>query len=119
MDTAILKTAVAMSHRGFESLSLRQCDLSGHTGRLSQDMVDVLSGEGLVVAAGIDGQRAQQGAVLREYPHLGVSDQDRYPLALVGLAHGDVTKAAQVAEGDPALLVDAVATDPEVDWGLR
>jgi hypothetical protein len=78
-------------------------------------MVDVLSGERLVVAAGIDGQRAQQGAVLGEDSYLSVGDQDRHPLALVSLAHGDVTKAAQVAEGDPAFLVDAVATDPEVD----
>src|SRR5947199_1506972 len=100
---------------GFDSPSRHQCCVSGHTGRLSQDMVDVLSAQRLVVASRVEGQLADEEAVLVDHADVVVGNEEGYALPFVGLADRDVSKAAEIAEGDPTFGVDAVPPDPEVD----
>src|SRR5438105_12799745 len=100
---------------GFDSLPAHQCCVSGHTGRLSQDMVDVLSAQRLVVASRVEGQLADEEAVLVDHADVVVGNEEGYALPFVGLADRDVSKAAEIAEGDPTFGVDAVLPDPEVD----
>jgi hypothetical protein len=74
--------------------------------------------EGLVVAIGIQGEFADQGAVLGHNAHVLVGDEEDHALALVGLADPDVAEAAEVAEGDAARFVHLVVPDTELRWFL-
>jgi hypothetical protein len=100
---------------GLESHAFGDCCVSGHTGRLSQDIVDVLSAQRLVVASRVEGQLADEEAVLVDHSDVVVGNEEGYALPFVGLADGDVSKAAEIAQGHPTLGVDAVPADPEVD----
>ena len=71
----------------------------------------------LIVAGGVEGQLADQGAVVGEDPDVLVGDQEVNGFAAVSLAAPDVVEAAEVAEGDRAGLVDAVVADAEVGLG--
>jgi len=68
--------------------------------------------QGLVVAAGIEGEGTEQAAVVGQDANVLVGHEQGDALVLVGGAEADVVDAAEVAEGDPAALVDAVVTDP-------
>ena len=92
-----------------------------HGGHLSQDIVDSSPAEGdaarLVVAGGVEGQLADQGAVVGEDPDVLVGDQEMDGFAAVSPADADVVEAAEVAEGGLAGLVDAIVADAEVGLG--
>jgi len=70
-------------------------------------------------ACGVEGELANQGAVLGQDPDLCIGDQQPHPLAGIGAADGDVAEPAQVAEGDPARAVYAVLANAEVDGWNR
>ncbi len=71
----------------------------------------------LVIAGRVEGQLAEKGAVLAEDADLFVGHQNVDTQPDVGSAHADVVETAEVAQGDPAALVDAVVADPEVGLG--
>jgi len=70
---------------------------------------------GLVIAAGIEVQLAEQGPVLADHPDVLVGHQEADGHAGVSTPQADVTEAAEVAEGDPALLVHPVVADAVVN----
>jgi hypothetical protein len=74
---------------------------------------------GLVVPGGVQGQLAEEGAVVGEDPDVLVGDEEVDEFAAVGSADADVVEAAEVAEGDLAGLVDVVVAHPEVGGGAR
>src|SRR5205085_2716148 len=112
---AVLKTAVAARPPGVQIplppplLCLRtyRTPVSRHG--------DVLSAQRLVVASRVEGQLADEEAVLVDHADVVVGNEEGYALPFVGLADRDVSKAAEIAEGDPTFGVDAVPPDPEVD----
>jgi len=67
--------------------------------------------EGLVVAGGVDGQRAEEFALLGHDPDLSASREDVDRFVPVSGSDADVSEPAPVAQGDRAGLVDAVMTD--------
>jgi hypothetical protein len=69
---------------------------------------------GLVVATGVQGELAQQLAVLGDDPHLQISDQDQDAGAGVAAAQADVVEPTVVAQGDDAGAVDLVVADAVV-----
>jgi len=60
----------------------------------------------LIVAGGVEGQLADQGAVVGEDPDVLVGDQEMDGFAAVSPADPDVVEAAEVTEGDLAGLVE-------------
>src|SRR5215468_10706233 len=130
---AVLKTARALTRpRGFESHTLRNCDVSGHRGHpepTSGFGVFALAGVGgcgsgraaggLVVAGGAGGELAEQ------FAGGGVDDADVAVLGEqqdvgsgVGSADADVVEAAAVAHGDRPGGADDVAADTVVGVGV-
>ena len=75
--------------------------------------------EGLVVPCRIEGQLAEELAVLAEDADVGVGDEEADGGALVGAPHADVVQAAEVAQRDAAGLVYAGLSDAEVPRGGR
>src|SRR4029077_4078444 len=89
--------------RGFESLWPPHCPVSGDRGRLSREIVDQSrpgGAERLVVAARVEGELAEQAAVLANDANVLVGDEQADGLAGVGAAEADVVEAGEVAEGD-------------------
>ncbi len=86
---------------------------------MSRDIVDISTpSDRLVVAAGIEGELADQLARVRvEDPDVAVGDEELDRPALVGPAEADVVQLAVVAQGDGAAGVDLVVADPEVGLG--
>jgi hypothetical protein len=68
--------------------------------------------EWLVAAVGVEGDLAEQGAVGGDDADVGAGDQEEDLAVAVGGADRDVAQLAEVAQGDLALGVDAVATNP-------
>ena len=54
---------------------------------------------GLVVPGGVQGQLAEEGAVVGEDPDVLVGDEEVDEFAAVGSADADVVEAAEVAAG--------------------
>src|SRR5581483_7331936 len=73
--------------------------------------------EGLVVAGRVDGEGAQELAVLGDDSDVGAGHEEAHLAVLVLDAHRDVAESAQVAEGQLAEAVDLVAAHAVVDWG--
>src|SRR5207245_8170614 len=71
--------------------------------------------EWLVVAGGVDGESAEQFAVLGHDADLSTSHEDVDRLVAVSRSDADVSEAAAVAQRHGAGLVDAVATDAVLD----
>jgi hypothetical protein len=69
----------------------------------------------LVIARGVEDQFAEQRAVLANHPDVLVSHQRADGHTGVGTSQADVAEAAEVTEGDPALLVHPVVPDAVVD----
>ena len=90
---------------------------------MSQDIVHrPAATERLVAAVGVDGELAEQGAVGGDDAHVGAGDKEEDLAVAAGGADWDVAQLAEVAQGDFALGVDAVATRPVVGgcfglWG--
>src|SRR5713226_3974377 len=71
------------------------CDVSGHRGHLSQDIVDGCGRAArLVVAARIEGQLAKQLTVLADDPHVCIGNEQPDALALVCSTDVDVMQPA-------------------------
>jgi hypothetical protein len=68
----------------------------------------------LVVAGGVEGELADEVAVLGEDADVEVVGEDQDPVAGVASAEADVVEAAVVAQGDRAVVADAVVADPVV-----
>ncbi len=68
----------------------------------------------LIVAIWVEGELTEQGAVRGHDADVGAGDQEEDLAVAVSGADRDVAQLAQVAQGDLALRVDAVATNPEV-----
>jgi hypothetical protein len=73
--------------------------------------------DGLVVAAGIEGECSEQFTVGGHDPHVEVGDQEQDADPGVASADADVVQAAVVAQGDHAAAVDRVVADAAVAWG--
>jgi hypothetical protein len=71
--------------------------------------------EGLVVAVCVDGQGAEQLALLGHHADISAGDEEKDRLVGVSGSDADVAEAAAIAQGDGAGLVDAVATDAVLD----
>jgi hypothetical protein len=74
---------------------------------------------GLVVAAGVEGEFAEQfagGGV--DDPDVQILDDHDYVGSGVGSADADVVQPPGMADGDHAGVVDAVAADPVVGVGV-
>src|ERR1700730_5144647 len=57
-------------------LPSRHCPVSGHTGHLLQDIVDrPAAAEGLIAAAGVEGELSEQGAVGGDDADIGAGDE--------------------------------------------
>jgi hypothetical protein len=69
---------------------------------------------GLVVAAGIEGERPDQRSVLGQHAHVEVRDEHEDADAGVAAAQPDVVEPAVVAQGDDAGAVDLVVADAVV-----
>jgi hypothetical protein len=88
---------------------------------MSRDIVDscretswtIGCAEGLVGAAGVEGEVAEELAVGGEDSYVAVGYEHQHACALVTAADGHVVEAAAVAEGDVAG-VDLVLADPAV-----
>src|SRR5215468_2672853 len=122
---AVLKTARALTRpRGFESHTLRcvisqdiEDTVNPHWSRCFRFRTSWFAG-GLVVAAGVEGQVAEQFAgggaddsdvqVLNQQQDVGLG---------VGPADAEVVEAAAVAQGDRAGGIDLVGADPVVGVG--
>lgn len=126
-ESSAPRPRVAGSHRG--KLGLPCCDVSGRRAHLCWDIVPC-SGRvlGLVVAAGVEGEFAEQLAVFGHHLHVKVGDQDQDPSAGVPAAQPDVVQPAVVAKGDHAAVVDLARAEEQVEpprpdvpsrWGRR
>ena len=73
------------------------------------------SSERLVIALRVEGESADQFAVLGDDPDVGAGDQESDLSVLVGEADGDVAELSEVTEGDLAKGVDLVSTYTVVD----
>ena len=71
--------------------------------------------ERLVVAGGVDGQGAEELAVLGHDADLSAGHEDQDGFVAVSGSDADVSEAAAIAQGDGAGLVDTVMTDPVLD----
>jgi hypothetical protein len=71
--------------------------------------------EGLVVAGWVDGQSAEELALLGHDPYLSASHEDVDGFVPMSGSNADVAKPAAVAQRDRAGLVDAVVTDAVLD----
>src|SRR5438128_4890718 len=109
-----------------ESMGVRgrnppDCDVSGHRGHLSHDIVDGCR-RAEVAAAWIERELAEQLTVVADDPHVRPGDEQPDRRALVRAADVDVPQLAQVAQRDAAAAIDLVVTYTEVDhrlWQLR
>jgi hypothetical protein len=118
-----LKTAMGReSHRGFESHTLRSCDVARHRGHLEPSSgsgcflfgAGGLSG-GLVVPGRVEGQFAEQFAGRGvDDADVQVLDQEQDAGSGVGAAGTDVVQPPAGAQGDVAGLADLVAADAVV-----
>jgi hypothetical protein len=72
------------------------------------------SSAGLVVLGGVDGEAAEELAVVGDDPDVEVGDEEQDAGAGVGATEADVEEFAAVAEGDAAGLVDPVSADAVV-----
>jgi hypothetical protein len=68
----------------------------------------------LVVAGGVEGEVAEEFAVLGDDSDVEVGGEDQDRGSGVVSADSDVVESAVVAEGDSSDLVDAVVADSEV-----
>jgi len=73
----------------------------------------------LVIAIGVEGESADQFAVLSDDPDIGAGDQESDLAVLMGEADGDVAELAEVTEGDLSKGVDLVSTYAVVDGRWR
>src|SRR5712691_7584614 len=71
--------------------------------------------EGLVVAGWVDGQSAEELALLGHDSDLSAGHEDVDGFVVVSGSDADVSEPAAVAQGDRAGLVDAVVTDAVLD----
>jgi len=71
--------------------------------------------EWLVVAGWVDGQSAEELALLSHDPDLSASHEDVDGFVPVRGSDADVSEPAAVAQGDRAGLVDVVVTDAVLD----
>src|ERR1700680_1326540 len=71
--------------------------------------------EGLVVADGVDGQGAEEFALLGHHADLCAGHEHHDGFVAVSCSDADVSEAAAIAQGDRAKLVDAVVTDAILD----
>jgi hypothetical protein len=71
--------------------------------------------EGLVVAGWVDGQSAEELAVLGHDADLSASHEDVDEFVPMSGSNAEVSEPAAVAQGDRAGLVDAVVTDAVLD----
>src|SRR5207248_3489687 len=102
--------------QGFESPRVHFKNRSIHNSRLWQDIVHGPStGEGLIRAGRVEGQGAEQFAILGDNADVGAGDEDPDLAVLVGDADGDVSEAAEVAQGQLAEAVDLGAADAVLD----
>ena len=90
---------------------------------MSHDIVDNFRSaawgpEGLVIAVGVEDEFAQKRPVLTDHPDVLVGHQEADGHTGVGPPEADVAKSAEVAEGDPALVVHPVVADAVVDGGI-
>jgi len=90
---------------------------------MSHDIVDSVSRPGRIPRGGrvwAEGEPSEDGAVLGQDADVLVGDQEGDGLVFVGAANADVVEAAEVADGDPAGLVDAIVANAVVDrWRCR
>src|SRR2546428_5766033 len=94
------------------------CDVSGHRGHLSHDILDGCR-RAEVATAWIERELAEQLTVVADDPHVRPGDEQPDRRALVRAADVDVPQLAQVAQRDAAAAIDLVVTHPEVDHRLR
>ena len=82
---------------------------------MSREIVDSLGAcAGLVVAAGVEREVADELAVLVDHADVLVGDEEFDWTAFVGSAEADVVELAHVADADLAVGVDLVLAHPEV-----
>lgn len=91
---------------------------------MSHDIVDnfrpaAWGSEALVIAVGVEHEFAQKGSVLADHTHVLVGHQEAAGHTGVGPSEADVAESAEVAEGDPALVVHPVVANAVVDSRLR
>jgi hypothetical protein len=72
----------------------------------------------LVIASGVQGQFAEQLAILGDDAHVSARNQKDDLLAPALEADVEMTEAAEVAESDAAFGVEPVAADAVIDLGL-
>src|SRR2546428_462496 len=97
-----------------------QCHVSRHRGHLLQVIVHrPAPSERLVIAIGVEGESADQFAVLSDDPDIGAGDQESDLAVLMGEADGDVAELAEVTEGDLSKGVYLVSTYAVVDGRWR
>jgi transposase len=75
----------------------------------------------LVVLGGVDGEAAEESAIVGDDSHVEVGDEEQHPGAGVGATEADVEEFVAVAEGDAPGLVDPVSADSMValEWRER
>ena len=102
------------SFRGFESLPLRHCHVSGHRRHLSHEIGDILSTYALVVLGRVQDEFAQYFAILGNHGDVAASDQELHAPVFEGPANANVVQLAVVAKRDPAVSINFVVSNPKV-----
>ena len=100
---------------------MEECDVFGHRGRMSWDIVDGpgfgrgrSSLLGLVVGVWVEGEVLEEFSVGGDDSDFEVADQHADRCACVAAAQSDVVERSVVAQGDFAVLVDDVVSQVEV-----